>query len=146
MKLHRDLNLLHPHLHSCVKLIQSKIIDPHNVPIRIFETGRDHERHQMLLKKGKTTSVISKHWYNLENSPPLYATAISYVYFDTKWSWNLRDSTTNAWYNLFGNLVLDLCPELQWGGYSRKSVNFCHFELSRPFIIDTLSVIPCVLT
>lgn len=145
MKIQRSTDPLHPILIDCIRRIQRNVIDAHNIPIRLFETGRNHDRHEMLVKKGKTKDIISHHLYNLENDPPLYATAVDYVYFDFKWSWNLRDSTTNLWYLLFGNLVLDLCPELQWSGMNRKSVNFCHFELMRNTIISNLKEIPCVV-
>ena len=117
----------------------------HNIPIRLFETGRTHERHSILINKGKTKDLASRHLYNLENDPILYSTAIDYVYFDNKWSWNLRDSTIQSWYALFGNLVLDICPELNWGGFNRKSVNYNHFELRREIIINNLELIPCVI-
>lgn len=145
MKIQRSLEMLHPVLAKSIRKIQIEVIDAHNMPMRLFETGRDHERHQILISKGKTKDLASFHLYNLKNIPPLYATAIDYVYFDKKWSWNLRDSTTNAWYILFGNLVLDVCPELKWGGFERKSVNFCHFELKRESIISNLKLIPCVI-
>jgi len=145
MKIQRNVSMLHPTLIQCVKRIQSQIIDAHNVPIRLFETGREHNRHEMLINKGKTKNIISNHLYNLENDPPLYAMAVDYVYYDKKWSWNLRDGTTNAWYILFANLVLDVCPELKWGGYNRKSINFCHFELLKTAIIAKLDEIPCVM-
>ena len=67
-----------------------------------------------------------------------------YVFYDEKWSWNLRDSTIMSWYILFGNLVLDLCPELSWRGFNRKNVNYCHFELRQAIIIDNLDKFPCV--
>lgn len=145
MKIYRNLNVLHPVLAQCARKIQSSIIDTYNVPMRLFETGRDHERHEMLINRGKTKNIVSRHLYNLENDPPLYATAIDYVHYDKKWSWNLRDGTTTAWYILFANLVLDACPELKWGGANRKSVNFCHFELSKEIIISKLDEIPCVV-
>jgi len=113
--------------------------------MRLFETGRDHDRHEMLVKKGKTKDIVSRHLYNLQNVPPLLTTAVDYVYFDTKWSWNLRDSTVNSWYLTFGNLVLDVCPELQWSGMNRKSVNFCHFEIKRQVLVDNLKNTPCVV-
>jgi len=99
----------------------------------------------MLINKGKTKDIVSRHLYNLENDPPLYATAIDYVYYDKKWSWNLRDSTTISWYNLFGNLVLDCCPELSWGGFHRKSINYCHFELRYDIVLAKQEEIPCVM-
>ncbi len=145
MKIKRTIDVLHPILAECVRRISSQLIDAHNMPIRLFETGRDHDRHEMLVNKGKTKDIISRHLFNLKNVPPLYATAVDYVYFDTKWSWNLRDTTTNSWYILFGNSVLDLCPELQWSGMNRKSVNFCHFEIKREVLINNLKNTPCVV-
>jgi len=145
MKICRNNETLHPILVKSVRKIQKEVIDAHSCPIRLFETGRDHTRHETLINKGKTKDIISRHLYNLENDPPLYATAIDYVYYDRKWSWNLRDGTTTAWYILFGNLVLDLCPELKWGAYNRKSVNYCHFELRYGVIQSNLDVVPCVM-
>ena len=145
MKIQRSTDNLHPLLVECVRRIQRNVIDAYNIPIRLFETGRFHDRHEMLIKKGKTKDIISHHLYNLKNDPPLYATAIDYVHFDSKWSWNLRDSTTNAWYILFGNLVLDACPEIEWAGLNRKSVNFCHFQLKREVILSAMKDIPCVI-
>lgn len=84
------------------------------------------------------------HLYNVENDPPLYATAIDYVYYNGKWSWNLRDGTVSSWYYLFGNLVLDICPELQWAGLHRKATNLNHFELRQSVILDSIETIPCV--
>ena len=145
MKIDKTTGMLHPILIKCVKKIQTDIIDSYNIPMRIFETGRDHERQQILLNKGKTKDVLSKHLYDLENDPPLYATAIDYTYYDGKrWSWNLRDSTIMAWYALFGNLVLDICPELQWQGTCRKSINYTHFELRNNIMINNLDIYPCV--
>ena len=145
MKIIRSMDMLHPILINSIKKIQSEIIDTYNIPMRLFETGRDHERHAFLIDKGKTKDIVSNHLYNLDNDPPLYATAISYVYYDQKWSWNLRDSTVKAWYILFGNLVLDLCSELNWGGYDRKSMDYTYFELRRSVLIDNLESIPCVV-
>lgn len=135
--------MLHPVLKDSVHKIKDIIIE-HHIPMKLFETGRDRDRHEMLLNKGKTKDLLSCHLYNLENDPPLYATAVDYVYFDSKWSWNLRDSTTNSWYILFGNLVLDDCPELEWSGLNRKSVNFCHFKLRKEEVISKLHKFPCV--
>ena len=145
MKTQRNIDTLHPILKDCVRRIQKNSIDAHNIPIRLFEAGRDHDRHAMLINKGKTKDIVSRHLYNLDNVPPLYATAIDYVYYDKKWSWNLRDSTILSWYNLFGNMVLDICPELNWGRFNRKSINYCHFQLRKEVIFDNLKKIPCVV-
>ncbi|MCP3685832.1 MAG: M15 family metallopeptidase [bacterium] len=146
MKVQRSTDMLHPILTDCVRRIQKEVISTHNLPIRLFETGREHDRHDMLISRGKTKDIISKHLYDLKNTPPLYATALDYVvYLNSKWSWNLRDSTINSWYILFGNLVLDVCPELRWRGFDRKSVNFCHFELRQEVMYANLEGIPCVL-
>lgn len=145
MKILRSQEMCHPILIGCVEKIQTSILNKHNVPMRLFETGRTHDRHNMLIQRGKAREVMSRHLYNLDNDPPLYATAVDYVFYDKKWSWNLRDSTVQSWYILFGNLVLDECPELQWSGMHRKSVNYCHFELRRDVIIDNIDKIQCVV-
>jgi hypothetical protein len=145
MKIYRNLDVLHPVLIQCIKKIQSSIIDTYNVPMRLFETGRDHERHEMLINKGKTKDIFSNHLHNLENDPPLYATAVDYVYFDQKWSWNLRDSTIMSWYILFGNMVLDICPEIYWSGYDRKRINYCHFQLRYDIVLNNMEEFPCVM-
>ncbi len=144
MKIIRTVDPLHPILKLSVQKIQN-LIDIHNIPIRLFETGRLHERHEFLLQRGKTREVISKHIFNLNSEPKLYATAVDYVYFDNKWSWNLRDSTVFSWYVLFGNLVLDNCPEINWYGLNRKSQNFTHFELKSSIIEQNINNYPCVI-
>jgi len=136
---------LHPILLPVLARIKQEVIIRHNVPMRIFETGREHDRHDALIKKGKTKDIISRHLYNMENDPPLYATAVDYVHFEGKWSWNLRDSSISAWYALFGNLVLDICPELEWAGFNRKGVNFCHFQLKESVIVNSFDTIPSVI-
>jgi len=145
MKIQRSIDNLHPILADYTRTIQRNVIDAHNMPIRLFETGRNHDRHEMLLNRGKTKDIVSRHLYNLKNVPPLYATAVDYVYYDKGWSWNLRDSSVVSWYILFGNLVLDMCPGMQWRGTNRKAVNFCHFELQREVILSNMSEYPCVI-
>lgn len=141
-----DLELLHPVLRDiCIK-IHSQIIIHHNIPMRLFETGRSQERHQHLLDKGKTQNILSKHLYSIENvSTPLYAAAVDFVHYNGKWSWNLRDQTVLSWYTLFGNLVLDICPELEWHGHNRKGVNYSHFQLRDEIIVEYLDQYPCIL-
>lgn len=145
MNITRSLSMCHPILKECISKIQKKVIDAHSMPIRVFETGRLHERHSMLISKGKTRDIMSGHLFNLDNDPPLYTTAVDFVYYDNKWSWNLRDSTISSWYILFGNSVLDVCPELKWGVQDRKSVNYCHFELRSSVMLDQFDKFPCVM-
>lgn len=144
MKIIRTTEMIHPILIDCIDKIEKEVILKHNIPIKIFETGRMHDRHQSLILKGKTKNIISGHLFALDNDPPLYATAVDYVYYDTKWSWNLRDSSISSWYHLFGDLVLDTCPELEWGGSDRKKTNFNHFQVRRSVLIDGLDEHPCV--
>jgi len=141
----RTTETCHPVLVTCLERIKKEIIDTHKIPMRVFETGRVHDRHEMLIQRGKTKDIFSRHLFNLENDPPLYATAVDYVYYNGKWSWNLRDSTINAWYDLFGNLVLDLCPELEWSGQNRKSRNYCHFQIRCDILVGNLDKYPCVV-
>jgi hypothetical protein len=144
MKIDRTTEACHPVLADCIKRINTDVIQAHNTPMRLFEAGRTHDRHNMLIQRGKTKDIVSRHLYNLDNDPPLFATAVDYVYYDKKWSWNLRDNTVQSWFILFGNLVLDVCPELEWGGQNRKSTNYCHFQLRRAILIENLDKIPCV--
>ena len=145
MKIQRNQKNCHPLLIECIERVNKEILTRHLAPMRLFETDRTHDRHNMLIQRGKTKDVISRHLSNMQNDPPLYCTAIDYVYYDERWSWNLRDGSISAWYILFGNLVLDVCPELEWSGMNRKSVNYCHFQLRRAVIIDKLDKYPCVI-
>lgn len=145
MKILRTTEMLHPTLLGCVSRIQKEVVLKHSVPIKLFETGRTHERHSTLIQRGKTRDIVSRHLFNLENDPPLYTTAVDFVYFDDKWSWNLRDGSVMAWYTLFGNLVLDTCPELTWGGIDRKSINYCHFQLKESVVRANFDKFPCVV-
>ena len=144
MKILRTTEMCHPILKDCIERINKEILK-HQIPIRVFETGRTHDRHEILIQRGKTRDVFSRHIFNLENDPPLYCTAVDYVYYDGKWSWNLRDSTISSWYILFGNIVLDVCPELEWAGQNRKSKNYCHFQIRYDILLENLRDIPCVV-
>lgn len=145
MKVNRTLNMVHPILKRCVPVID-ELIDQHSMPFRLFETGRAHDRHQSLLNKGRTKDVVSEHLFDLSITPPLYATAVDYVYYDGRWSWNLRDETIKSWYMLFGNLVVDALPVLEWGGFDRKNVNVTHFRLKKDTVLANIEQYPCVLT
>ena len=140
-----SFEMLHPILTDCCKRIQTQVIHAYNIPMKLFETGRTKERHQNLINKGRAQSILSRHLYNMEHNPPLYATAVVYVYYDGKWSWNLRDSTIQSWYQVFGNLVLDVCPELQWGMVNRKSSDYTYFQLREDVIVDNFDTFPCIM-
>lgn len=143
-KIIKDLRVVHPLLKTAHHRIQKEVIDAYNIPMRLFETGRTTERHMQLVNKGKENSLISPFIFNLESDPILYSTALSYVYFDQKWSWNLRDGTIRYWYLLFGNLILDECPELEWGANNRKNQNFSLFSLNSVTVNSNQNKIPCV--
>ncbi len=145
MQIHRKLDMLHPALAECTRIIQRDVINAHNIPMRLFETGREHDRHHSLIMKGKTKDVMSRHLFDLDNDPPLYATAVDYVYFGTEWSWNLRNAVILQWYALFGQMVLARCPELSWGGLNRKCTNYNHFFLRREAIVESIDETPCVV-
>lgn len=138
----RDTNVLHPVLQRIIPVIQRDIIDLHNIPMRIFETGRTVVRQQELVNKKKTRTLVSRYLYNLACSPPLYSSAISYVFYDTSWSWNVRNLLIRRWFELFGELVMDrFSDRLEWGGYWRRYVDYTYFqvkqgclELSAPII------------
>jgi len=49
--------MLYPILIECVRKIQKGIIDTHNIPIKLFETGRDFECHKMLINKDRTKGM-----------------------------------------------------------------------------------------
>lgn len=140
-----DINLLHPVLKDISSRIKIDIIQKYSMPFKLFETGRTHERHQTLLSKGRTQNMFSKHVFSLEGDIPLYSEAMDYVFYDGRWSWNLRDNTIKSWYELFGNLVLDCCNEIKWGGTSRKSMNYTHFELKENVIIENIEKYPCIM-
>lgn len=144
MNVINNLDNTHPLLNEAIKKIESNIIEKHNMPFKIFETSRTKERHSLLLSKGKTRSPVSRHLYNMDNDPILYCTSVDYVHYNGRWSWNIRDSSVRQWYKLFGQLVLDECPELTWGGANRKSTNYNHFELKQIVIVDNLDRYPCV--
>jgi len=143
MKVCRSYEAVHPLLVSIHKRIQKDVIDAYSMPFRLFETSRDNARHQDLLNKGRTKDLLSGHLFNIENDPPHYAVALDYVYYDKKWSWNIRNATVRQWYKLFGHLVLDACPELTWGGMDRNSTNYNHFQLRQSVVIDNLDEYPC---
>ena len=140
----RTTEPLHPILIACVNKIQNNVINTHSMPFRLFESGRSHDRHQSLLRKGKTKDIMSQHLFDLEHTPPLYATAVDYVYYDGKWSWNIRNGSIKSWYKLLGNLILDTCPELKWCGLNRKQTNYSQIQLRDSVNIENLDKYPCV--
>jgi hypothetical protein len=129
VKVHRELKLLHPILQKYALSIQRELLDNYNMPFRLFETGRSFARQTKLVEAGQANSMMSLHFYNLEVDPPVFARAMSYVYYDGRWSWNIRDIRIRRWMQLFGELVLDLCPGLEWGGYYRIRQDYTYFQL-----------------
>ena len=144
-KVNRNTDCCHPLLQEALGKI-STLIRKHNLPFQLFETSRSHERQEWLMKTGKMKVPNTGHMCDLTNEPPLYTTAVAFVYKQgTQWSWNLRDTTVQAWYQLFGNLVQDICPELDWGGADRKNQDYTLFSLRTQVIYANLETTPCVI-
>jgi len=59
MKIIRTVEMAHPILKSCIDRIQRELIDYHSIPMKIFETGRVHDRHNVLINRGKTKDIMS---------------------------------------------------------------------------------------
>ena len=140
----RDLDYLHPELREIVAAIDEHVIVPHRVPIRLFETARTEERQLSLVRMRKANTVITRFVFNLDQSPPVYSTAVSYVHFVDRWSWDLRTRLIKRWYELFGELVIDLFGDrLFWGGDRRVGEDLTYFELSDQFCRENgIPIIP----
>ena len=130
----RDPKLLHPILLDCHTRIQKQILGKYNCPLRLFETGRLVERQAVLVRKGKSTTLVSRHFFRIDTEPKVLSTAVDYVYHQGHWSWDLRKASIKAWYELFGELVLDICPELDWGRNNRYRADHNHFELKQEIL------------
>ncbi len=127
-KIIRSLDVLHPDLRRAVQDVQANIIAKHRMPIKLFETGRTKERHEMLMKRGLAQDPISRHRFNLEAG--VFATAVSFVYYeDGRWSWNIRNVKVKRWLQLFGEMVLDRCNNVNWRGYDRERTDYTKYEL-----------------
>ena len=126
----RDPNYLHPVMRENVRRIHKYLIEHHKAPFRVFETARTQQRQMALIEKGKAKTFVSRYVFDLNTDPPLYSTAVNFVYYTNRWSWDLRDMTIKRWYQLFGEMVLDLCPDLDWAGRWRKNEDYTHYELS----------------
>ena len=127
----RDLDYLHPLLRDEVKRIQREVIDRHKAPFRVFETARTTERQMDLIAKRKQRTLVTRYLMDMDSDPVIYSTAVNYVYYTSRWSWDLRDMTVKRWYQLFGELVLDLCPNLEWAGYWRSNIDYTNFQLKQ---------------
>lgn len=128
-KILRDTTYLHPRLAKAVRQIETELIQRHMLPFRLFETGRFVVRQKLLVDRGLDNSMASAHLIMpgvIEQSA-----AVDFVYFDNAWSWNLRNQTVLRWYQLFGELVVNVCPDLWWSGHSRTYIDYTHFELKR---------------
>ena len=127
-KIIRSVDVLHPELRDAHKIIRSEIIGKHNMPIRLFETGRTRERHEMLLRKGLVSGdIVCKHRFDLQRD--IYATAMAYVYYDGRWSFNIRNARVKRWLQVFGEMVLDKFDNIKWQGYNRERTDYTTYEL-----------------
>ncbi len=140
----RDLDSLHPLLREEVRRIQREVIDQHRAPFRVFETARSAERQMSLVEKRKTRQLVTRYICDLNSDPVIHSTAVNFVYFQSKggWSWDVRNQTVKRWYQLFGELVLDLCPVLEWGGTWRTNTDYNHFQIKQLVCDEAGIIIP----
>lgn len=138
----RDVELLHPLLREHVRRIQHEIVDRHSMPFRLFETGRTRERQADLVEKRRARTLISQQFFDLDKTPALYSTGFNLVHFSRRWSWDVRNRTILAWYQLVGELILDLVPDLEWAGYWRSCSDYTYFQLRRSVLVREGIVLP----
>jgi hypothetical protein len=133
----RTFEYVHPILSECAQKIDELIIKPYNVPFAVFETARTYDRQRELYLQNRARGLQSRHLFDMSKVPLEYATAIHYVYIvQGRWSWNVRDLTIRRWWQLFGEMVLDICKEIEWGGTWRKNQDYAHFQLKQSVIED----------
>ncbi len=131
----RDVELLHPVLREHVRRIQHEIVERHSMPFKLFETGRTRERQADLVEKRRARTLVSQQFFDLEREPAMYATGFNLVHFSRRWSWDVRNRTILSWYQLLGELVLDLVPDLEWAGYWRSCSDYTYFQLRRSVLV-----------
>lgn len=138
----RDPELLHPVLREHVASIQREVIERHSMPFKLFETGRTRERQADLVEKRRARTLVSRQFFDLDRDPELYSTGFNLVHFSRRWSWDVRNRTIVAWYQLLGELVLDLVPDLEWAGYWRSCSDYTFFQLRHSVLVREGIVIP----
>jgi len=138
----RDPELLHPILREHVAHIQREVIERHSMPFKLFETGRTRERQADLVEKRRARTLVSRQFFDVEREPPLYSTGFNLVHFSRRWSWDVRNRTIVSWYQILGELVLDLVPDLEWAGYWRSCSDYTFFQLRHAVLVREGIVIP----
>jgi len=138
----RDVELLHPILRGHIEHIQHEVIERHSMPFRLFETGRTRERQADLVEKRRARTLVSRQFFDLDREPALYSTGFNLVHFSRRWSWDVRNRTIVAWYQILGELVLDLVSDLEWAGYWRSCSDYTFFQLRHSVLLREGIVIP----
>jgi hypothetical protein len=95
-----------------------------------------------LIAKRKQRTLVTRYLVDLDSDPQIFSTAVNYVYYTSRWSWDLRDMTVKRWYQLFGELVMDLCPNIEWAGYWRSNVDYTNFQLKQAVCTAEGIIIP----
>lgn len=113
----------------------NNLIEEHEMPFHVFETGRTIERQKLLVEQRKERALITDLYFSLDK-PIKLSTAIKIVYYKDHWSWDIRNSTIKAWYLLLGELTLDSTNDIGWGGTWRKHQDYTHFYVL-PDLIKT---------
>jgi hypothetical protein len=120
--MNRNLDDLDPELRKIVNKIL-KLIDKHQLPFRVFETLRSEKRQKILVKRGYSKTLKSKHLPNCKGK----SEAIDFVvYRKGRWTW---DDDIKYWYDILGILVTSNFENVRWGGHFHRFYDGSHFEL-----------------
>lgn len=133
----RSRRLLHPHMITIVNYIEHRIIKVHRAPFKLFETARTPERQAFMTKSKNMPDPRSfPHSFDLDVDPPLLSTAVTFVFYNDSFSWDLRSRLVRTWYEWLGVMVTERCPDIEWGGDWRRGQDVTHFQLRRHKIQD----------
>ena len=115
--INRDLNKLDPKFKFYALQIW-ELVNYHRLPFRVFETVRSIDRQKVLVKRGYSKTLKSKH---IEGKAADFV-----VFIDGKWTW---ESKYLYYYNALGGIVEEKLGDfVTWGG-SWSWYDGPHYEL-----------------
>lgn len=116
-KVCREIGDLHPKMQEFVTEAL-RLIHKHRLPFKLFETIRTVERQKLLVAKGYSKTMRSKH---------LRGRAVDFVcYIDKKWSWSPKH---HFWYDILGLLLIKSLTGVTWGGNWTTFIDRPHYQL-----------------